>query len=136
MQGLCCCTAAFRLCYLDNVTAAGTSPPTLQDTGNPIICLLMCGNFTLFFLRLWPEGEPTWKPFLGLLFIYLPGKCPLTFFFFFPRNRYYRKVKLKCFFRKSPQVALNFSAEGSCRPWNPHIMCPSSLAYLRYNLNP
>lgn len=51
----CCCTTAFRLCYLDNVTAAGTTPPTVQDTGNPIICLLMCGNFTLSFLKLWLE---------------------------------------------------------------------------------
>lgn len=84
MRGLCCCTAAFRLCYLDNVTAAGTTPPTVQDTGNPIIRLLMCGNFTLLFLRLWlqlcpmanlPERD-SWDCYL---FIYLPGKMSTGF---------------------------------------------------------
>lgn len=84
MQGLCCCTAAFRLRYLDNVTAAGTTPPTAQDTGNAIICLLMCGNFTLFFLRLWLSlclraslpGNHSWD---SCLFLSLPGKCLLAF---------------------------------------------------------
>ena len=43
--------AAFRLCYLDNVTASGVAlaTPTTQDTGNPIILRLMVGKFTLLF---------------------------------------------------------------------------------------
>lgn len=131
MQGLCCCTAAFRLCYLDNVTAAGTTPPTVQDTGNPIICLLMCGNFTLSFLILWLQlcpraslpGNHSWD----YLFIF-PGKCPPSFFLF-NRNRHYRKLKPKVFSSETilkfqvSQVLL-FSADGSCRHRKPSIMWP------------
>lgn len=47
-------TAAFRLCYIDNVTASGAPQPTVQDKArNPIILPIICGNFTLPFFMLW-----------------------------------------------------------------------------------